>query len=194
MYKAVIFDFFGVFCPDITMNWFQKTVSDYEAKLSEFQAICTRSDYGTLSKADFYQEVSALVGVSVDEMEKGVEAETIINTSLVSYTGKLRQRGFRIACLSNGTHEWTLAVIKDHGITHLFDEIVLSGDLGIVKPSPEIYDRTLEKLDLPASEAIFVDDRKVNVDAAEILGIRSLVFSDTETFAREFEQLVAAVK
>jgi hypothetical protein len=63
MYKAVIFDFFEVFCPDITMNWFKKAAPDYEAKVSEFQAICTRSDYGTLSRADFYKEVSALVGV-----------------------------------------------------------------------------------------------------------------------------------
>jgi epoxide hydrolase-like predicted phosphatase len=194
MYKAVIFDFFGVFCPDITMNWFKKTAPDYEARLSEFQAICTRSDYGKLSRADFYKEVSALVGVSVDEMETGVEAETIISTSLVSYAGELRQKGYRTACLSNGTHEWTLAVINNHGLAHLFDEVVLSGDLGIVKPNPEIYNHALEKLHVAASEAVFVDDRKVNVDAAETCGIRSLVFSDTETFMREFEQLVADAK
>lgn len=194
MYKAVIFDFFGVFCPDTTMNWFQKTLPDYEARLSEFQAICTRSDYGTLSKADFYKEVSSLVGVSVDEMGKGVEAETIINTSLVNYANELRQRGYRTACLSNGTHEWTLAVINNHGLAHLFDEVVLSGDLGIVKPSPKIYNHTLEKLHIAASETIFVDDRKVNVDAAETCGIRSLVFNNTKTFISEFEQLVAAAK
>ena len=194
MYKAVIFDFFGVFCPDITMNWFKKTLPDYEARLSEFQAICTRSDYGTLSKANFYKEVSTLVGVSVDEMEEGVEAETIINTSLVSYVKELRQKGYRTACLSNGTHEWTLAVINNHGLAHLFDEVILSGDLGVVKPSPEIYNHMLETLDISAAEAIFVDDRKVNVDAAETCGIRSLVFIDTETFTSEFEQLVAAAK
>lgn len=194
MYKAVIFDFFGVFCPDITLNWFQKTVPDYKAKLSEFQSICTKSDHGTLSKADFYKEVSVLVGISVDEMEKGVEAETIINTSVVSYANQLRQKGYQTACLSNGTHEWTLAVMNNHGLAHLFDEVVLSGDLGIVKPSPQIYNHALEKLHVAASEAIFVDDRKVNVDAAEACGIRSLVFSNTETFISEFELLAASAK
>ncbi len=163
MYKAVIFDFFGVFCPDITLSWFQKTIPDYEAKFPEFQAICTRSDYGTLPKADFYKEVSALVGVSVDVMEKGVEAETIINTSLVSFVRGLRKNGYRTACLSNGTHEWTLAVINNHGLAHLFDEVILSGDLGIVKPSPEIYMHALEKIHMSASDAVFVDDRKANV-------------------------------
>lgn len=194
MYKAIIFDFFGVFCPDITLNWFQKTVPNYEEKLSEFQAICTRSDYGTLSKADFYKEVSTLVNVSVDEMTKGVEAETVINTPLVSYVKDLKQRGYQIACLSNGSREWTLAVINNHGLGKLFDEVVLSGDLGIVKPSPEIYVHTLEKLNMTASEAIFVDDRKVNIDAAEACGIRSLVFNDTDAFINELEQLVAVAK
>jgi epoxide hydrolase-like predicted phosphatase len=194
MYKAVIFDFFGVFCPDITMNWFKKALPNYEARLSEFQAICTRSDYGTVSKAVFYKEVSALAGVSVNEMTQGVEAEIVINISLVSYVKQLRQKDYRTACLSNGTHEWTLAVINNHGLAHLFDEVILSGDLGIVKPNPEIYNHALEKLHVAASEAIFVDDRKVNVDAAESCGIRSLVFSDTETFMSEFEQLVVAAK
>ncbi|HSX06623.1 MAG TPA: HAD family phosphatase [Candidatus Saccharimonadia bacterium] len=194
MYKAVIFDFFGVFCPDITMNWFKKMSPNYEVKLPEFQTICTRSDYGTLSRADFYKEVSALLGVSVDEMEKGVEAETVINTPLVDYIKELRQEGCRTACLSNGTHEWTLAVINNHGLTHLFDRIVLSGDLGVVKPSPEIYNHTLEKLNVAASEAIFVDDRKVNVDAAEACGIHGLLFDNTETFINDLEQLVATAQ
>lgn len=194
MYKAVLFDFFGVFCSDLTMNWFRKVTPDYESHLSEFQAICTRSDYGVLTRADFYSEVSKLAGVTVDEMIRGVEAETFINDSLVSYVEKLKQQGYQTACLSNGTHEWTLAVINDHGLGHLFDEVILSGDLGVVKPSPEIYMHTLEKLNIAASEAIFVDDRKVNVDAAEACGIRSLVFKTTESFIDEFEQITASTR
>jgi putative hydrolase of the HAD superfamily len=194
MYKAIVFDFFGVFCPDITLNWFQKTVPNYREKLSEFQSICTRSDYGTLSKADFYKEVSILANVSVGEMMEDVEAETIINTALVKYVKDLKHRGYQTACLSNGTREWTLAVISNHGLGNLFDEVVLSGDLGIVKPNSKIYVHTLEKLNIMASEAIFVDDRKVNVDAAEACGIRSLVFSDLDTFINELEHLAAVAK
>ena len=191
MYKAIIFDFFGVFCPDITMNWFQKTVPDYNKKLSDFQAICTRSDYGTLTKSDFYKEVATLANVPVDEMIAGVEAETAINISLVNYVKGLKRDGYQTACLSNGTHEWTLAVIKDHGLRLLFDEVILSGDLGIVKPNPEIYIRALDILHVAASEAIFVDDRKVNVTAAEECGIHSLVFESTDRFISDLKPLLA---
>lgn len=189
MYKAIIFDFFGVFCPDLSMNWFCKTAKGYKAKLPEFHAICTQSDYGRLSRADFCKQVSALAGISVDEMVQEIEAETKINDSLVNYVKELRQN-YQIACLSNGSHEWTIAIINDHGLAHLFDEVVLSADIGIVKPNPEVYAYTLEKLGIKTSEAIFVDDRKVNVDAAEACGIRSLLFSNTETFIKEFEQIL----
>jgi epoxide hydrolase-like predicted phosphatase len=189
MYKAVIFDFFGVFCPDITLEWFKKTVQEYESKLADFQEICTRSDYGKLSRADFNKEVAALANVPISDLVDGVEAEIAINTQLVEYAKRLKSSGYTIACLSNGTHEWTLRVINDHGLGRLFDLVVLSGDLGIVKPNPEIYKYTLKKLGIKPSEAVFVDDREVNTLAAEVYGIPSLVFTSTEAFIVDFEAL-----
>ena len=193
MIKAVIFDFFGVFCPDISLEWFKETVPDHESKLTEFQSICTRSDYGTLSRADFFKEVAALAKVTVDEMARGLEAKTIIDTQLVDFVKVLRQNNYKIACLSNGTHEWTLRVITDHGLESIFDEIILSGDLGIVKPNHEIYLDTLNRLSVDAKQALFVDDRKINTDAAEECGIRSLIFRDTPTFIDEIESLLSEI-
>lgn len=190
MYKAIIFDFFGVFCPDISMNWFKKTVPNSNDKLSKFQDICTKSDYGELSKPEFYDEVAMLANVTVGSAIAGVEAEIHINAPLVKYVNELQARGYLTACLSNETHEWTLELINKQGLSNLFNEIVLSADLGIVKPSPEIYIHTLEKLNVAASEAIFVDDRKINTDSAQELGIRSLIFIDTPTFIKEFEQMI----
>jgi putative hydrolase of the HAD superfamily len=191
MYKAIIFDFFGVFCPDITLEWFKATVPDYQNSLPEFYSICTRSDYGKLNRADFFKEVSALAGVSVDEMVRGVEVRTIINKQLVDYVKSLREKNYMIACLSNGTHEWTLRVIVDHGLGDLFDKIVLSADLGIAKPNPEIYQRTLEMLNIKSDQAIFIDDRKVNTESAEKCGISSLIFRDTPTFINELDRLIS---
>jgi FMN phosphatase YigB (HAD superfamily) len=188
MYKAILFDFFGVFCAPIATNWFKKAVPDYnEEQLKTWQALCTQSDLGKLSRANFNVEASRLTGVPVPEIIRGIEAEAFINIPLVIYTRELKSREYRIACLSNGSHEWTLQVINDHDLGELFNEIVLSGDLGIVKPDPEIYEYTLKKLGISAAEAIFVDDRKVNVEAGKACGIRSLVFTDTPTFIADLE-------
>jgi epoxide hydrolase-like predicted phosphatase len=189
MDKVIIFDFFGVFCAPIATNWFKKAVPDYQVKLADFQALCTRSDLGGLSRSDFNNEASKLTGIPVSEIAEGIEAEMVIDTALVDYTEKLKESGFRVACLSNGGHEWTLQVINEHGLRHLFEEVILSSDLGIVKPDAEIYIQALRKLSIQPSQAIFVDDRKANVDAAERLGIRSLVFTDTATFMKDFEKV-----
>jgi HAD superfamily hydrolase (TIGR01549 family) len=189
MYKAIVFDFFGVFCAPMATNWFKKAVPDYEAKKAGFQALCTQSDLGKLTRAEFNQKTAELAGVSVDDVEKGIEAEMIIDTELVAYVRKLKAEGYLIACLSNGGREWTLKVITDHGLRDLFEEIILSTDLGIVKPDPNTYLRTLETLKLPADQTIFVDDREANVVAAEACGMRGLVFTNAASFIRDIQDL-----
>ncbi len=190
MHKAVIFDLFGVFCPDITMDWFKQTVPDYETKLSDFRAICTKSDYGKLSRQDFYEEVSALAGIEASSMKSGVEARIVIDKMLARYVTGLHEQNYKTACMSNGTHEWTRRMITEHGLADLFDEIVVSGDLGIAKPNPGIYIHTLGKLGVSPHEAVFVDDRQVNVDGALDVGIQSLLFTGTQQFIDDFENLV----
>ncbi len=51
MHKAIVFDFFGVFCAPMASNWFKKAVPDYEAKKAAFQELCTQSDLGPLTRA-----------------------------------------------------------------------------------------------------------------------------------------------
>lgn len=190
MIKVVIFDFFGVFCTSMGSNWFKRVTSNDPEKMAQAQMLFKQSDLGQLSLVDFHKKASKLTGVSIDEIDKGIEAEKIIDTGLVKYVQQLKDRGFRVACLSNGSHEWTLRVINDHEIGHLFEEVVLSSDIGIVKPDLKIYKYTLKKLNIAPSEAIFVDDRQANVEAGETCGIRSLLFTDTPTFIDQFEEII----
>ncbi len=171
-------------------NWFKRVTSSNTEKLAQAQVLFKQSDLGKLTLEEFDKKASELTGVPIQDVTTGIEAEKVINTDLVAYVQKLKDRGFRVACLSNGSHEWTLRVINDHAIGHLFEEIVLSGDLGIVKPDRAIYKYTLEKLGVRASEAVLVDDRRVNVDAGEACGIRSLLFTDTPTFIEQFEEII----
>lgn len=165
---------------------------NYQDKAVAYQQLLTQCDLGQLSRADFNKAVSELTGFSPTEIAKGIEAEKAIDTDLVAYAQGLKKQGYRIVCLSNGSHEWTLQVINDHAMGHLFEDVILSGDLGIIKPDPEIYEYMLRKLKLPASEVLFVDDRQVNVDGAEACGIRGMLFTDTRAFIRDFEALSAS--
>ena len=58
----------------------------------------------------------------------------------------------------------------------LFDGLVISGEIGMVKPNVEIYEYLLKKHGLDASECLFVDDRLDNIEAGESVGIKGYLF------------------
>jgi len=55
-----------------------------------------------------------------------------------------------------------------------FDFATFSGDIRLIKPDPAIYEHTLQGLGVNASEALFLDDREINIQAARALGINSI--------------------
>jgi 2-haloacid dehalogenase len=66
-----------------------------------------------------------------------------------------------------------------------FRDVVVSGDEKLVKPNPAIYRLALDRFGLAAEEAVFVDDRRENIDAAAALGIRAVLFTDAPAFRAE---------
>ena len=81
--------------------------------------------------------------------------------------------------------------IETHFPEHLgvFDRLILSYEVGCRKPHPAIYERALAAAGCRASDVIYIDDRKDLVEAAQDLGISSLLFTSVEDLRRRFEDL-----
>jgi glucose-1-phosphatase len=62
-----------------------------------------------------------------------------------------------------------------------FDELVFSCEVGLAKPDPAIYETTCERLGVPTREAVFIDDKQQNVEAAAALGMRGVLSENTQT-------------
>lgn len=84
--------------------------------------------------------------------------------------GELRRRGRKIYLLSNAQSDFTRPEIEMLGLTHYFDGIVLSSELGCKKPSPVFFRRLLERYGLKPSESIMIG----NDETADIAGARSV--------------------
>jgi len=101
---------------------------------------------------------------------------------------RAKEAGIRTALLSNSWgHRY-----PDHLFDGMFDAVVISGQVGLRKPEPAIYQHTVGLLDLPATECVFVDDIRVNVDGAVavgMIGVHHVAYSDT---ASELSSLFAA--
>jgi putative hydrolase of the HAD superfamily len=115
------------------------------------------------------------------------------NAELIAYLRDLRERGLRLALLTNNVREWEPLWRPKLPVDELFETVVDSGFVGMRKPDPEIYELTLERLDLPAEACLFLDDIDVNVQTAESLGMRGVHFRDTAQAIAEIEAALDAV-
>jgi putative hydrolase of the HAD superfamily len=101
------------------------------------------------------------------------------NEELIAYFGSLRERGLRLALLTNNVREWEPLWRAKLPVDELFELVVDSAFVGMRKPDPEIYSLTLERLALPAEACLFLDDIDVNVTTARELGMTGIHFVDT---------------
>ncbi|MGH9162286.1 MAG: HAD family hydrolase [Vicinamibacteraceae bacterium] len=95
-----------------------------------------------------------------------------------------RARGTRVAMLSNGVPEVMSCLRADRPLDEWFDAVVVSYELGIVKPDPAIYQACLDRLTVAPARALFVDDRRENVEAAAQLGWQTLHFTGEDAVPR----------
>jgi len=109
------------------------------------------------------------------------------NKKLYKLAFKLKKQGHKIAILSD---QWWLskeAVIKEKYMKK-FNVVVISCDVGLRKPNPEIYKLTLKKLKLPAKNCLFIDNQTWNLTPAKKLGMKTILFkTDEQLFKQLFK-------
>ncbi len=104
---------------------------------------------------------------------------------MVGLVRRAHESGIRTALLSNS---WGNDYPRD-GWDRMFDVVVISGEVGMRKPEPEIFVHTLELLGLAAPECVFVDDLEHNIEAAVALGFVSVRHVSYAETARELDVL-----
>jgi putative hydrolase of the HAD superfamily len=104
---------------------------------------------------------------------------------------RFRETHGRTALLSNGVPEVMGRVRTDRPLSEYFDAVIISCEVGCAKPDPRIYQLCLTALGVSARSALFVDDRRENIDAAAHLGLQVFQFKGDESTA-DLRSLVVA--
>ena len=89
---------------------------------------------------------------------------------------ELKQCHGRLACLSNDVSGWSRKLRQRFGLESWIDHWFISGDLGLRKPSAEIYRLAADRLGVRPRDVVFVDDRPRNLDAAKAAGFNTVLF------------------
>jgi putative hydrolase of the HAD superfamily len=143
--------------------------------------------------AELQGELATVLGqrVNLDGYAQRLMAAMQPNEPLVSYYRTLkRERGIRIAVLTNNVKEWQPLWREPQRIDELAELVVDSSFVGMRKPEPGIYELTLERLGLPAEACVFVDDLEINLPPARALGLATVHFQDTAQALAELEALI----
>jgi putative hydrolase of the HAD superfamily len=143
-------------------------------------------DEGKLTGLAFWQKLLSDAGIAE---KAGMAAElnlwdarmwTTQNPAMLAWQIALKQRGIKTAILSNMGDNVLENIKRTFDWLARFDVLVWSYQLGMAKPEPAIYQHTLRELGVEPGEALFLDDKLVNIEAARALGMCGILFSTVD--------------
>ena len=185
MIKALIFDCFGVLYWD-DLNRIYNLVSP--DKFQDLNDIIHACDHGYITREDFLNQVGALAGISVEAVVAVIHDKQRRNEPMIDRVRELKKH-YKIGLLTNmgpGTIE---DVFSETERAELFDSVVISSEVGMIKPSRDIFELANERMGIPSADTIFIDDRPVNTDGAEIVGMKTILFTTNKQFEIELTSL-----
>lgn len=190
MLKAVIFDCFGVLYVDNSQAFYQKYVERYDELLPKLKELNAQLDYGLISELDWREQITSLTGLDRGLVDREIGGDYKRNQPIIDYIQQLRSRGILVAMLSNvgsGAMDSFFSQDERHD---LFDTTVLSSDVMLTKPHPEVYRLTAEQLDVEVSECLMIDDSADNCAGADAAGMRSVLYESNQQVKREINILL----
>ncbi|HUO73095.1 MAG TPA: HAD family phosphatase [Solirubrobacteraceae bacterium] len=142
---------------------------------------------GRIPEEEFEQQFAEVLGVEAAELIDRMFAGSSPDETMLDAVLRARQAGIRTGLISNswGTRRYDRAQLAD-----LFDGIVISGELGMRKPAPRMYELGAERIGAAASACVFVDDLPFNLEPAAELGMATVHHLDSEQTIAALERLL----
>jgi putative hydrolase of the HAD superfamily len=151
-----------------------------------------RAQRGEISLEQHWENQRKKLGLSPVEMQAFREQfwqGDRLDTDLVAYIRQLRQ-SYKTGLLSNAFSDLRRVVTEVLDFADAFDEMIISAEVGLVKPDPRIYQLALDRLGAAPEAAVFIDDFLRNVEGARAVNMRAIHFSNPQQARRELENLL----
>ncbi len=196
--KAVIFDVGGVLIRTHSRAGREKWAAQLGLDSWEFEHLVFNGDSGRQAQlgrqthAAHWRWLGERFGLSAGQlvqMEQDFFAGDKVNEPLLEYIKRLRQTGYRTGLLSNYTDAARRLWTEVYPFIQYFDGVVISAEVGVMKPHPRSYHLALESLGVVAAEALFVDDFAENIAGASAAGMQTLHFTDPALALRQLAEM-----
>ncbi len=192
---AVIFDMGGVLLRTTNSVPREAIAERFGVTRAELEAFIfmsetsLRSEVGELSDKEHWETVLRYFNQPVDDYPRVYDeffSGDAVDQELLGFAVSLK-KDYQLGLLSNAWVNARLLLGKHFDFIDVFDVSVFSYEVGMRKPEPAIFKVMLEKMDVNAENAVFIDDMPTNVEGAKSAGLHAIRFKDTQT-------TIAAVK
>ena len=153
-----------------------------------------RAQRGDITEETFWREIEHDLnldrfGMTTDEFRNEFFAEDALDEELMALIRSVRP-ALKTGLISNAWTGLRKALHTYFLIEDAFDALVISAEEKIMKPDARIYHLALDRLGVQPAEAIFLDDFKANIDAANALGLIGIHFQSTEQAQRDIRAVL----
>ena len=147
---------------------------------------------GEITTAEHWEAIRKTLGVSKKEFLQGpleFWGGDALDEDLINYLRNLRPH-YKTALLSNAWDDLRQMIEEIWKIDDAFDQILISAEVGLVKPDRLIYERIISDLGVKPTEAVFVDDFPQNVEAAKAAGLEAIHFHGPDQVLGDLQSLL----
>ena len=197
--RAVILDYGEVLChlpsPQAIEDFARMFKMDAKSFFPTYLQSRGAYDKGDLLAEEYWRKFAADAGVPVDlqtiEQFRQIDLKiwSTVNQAMVRWLQGIHAAGYKTAILSNMPLDMIAHIEKQFSWLVDFDQRVFSAGVRSVKPEPEIYRHTLEVLRVQPQEALFIDDREINLEPARAMGMQTIRFQSVEQLSRDLQVL-----
>jgi putative hydrolase of the HAD superfamily len=180
-----VFDSFRAFCeleglePDAVRDRFRQD--------RDCRELLIALETGAVDETEFEPRFAAHLGVAAPDLIDRLFAGSALDEEMIEAVRRARSAGIRTGLVSNswGTRRYPRDLLGE-----LFDGVVISGEVGLRKPAPEIYALGAEHIGVEPAECVFVDDLPHNLAPAAELGMAAVHHVSAENTIPELERLL----
>lgn len=196
-FDTIIFDFGGVILdiePDLSRRRFAEMLGIENARKLEAEQLPQLYEKGLISRAEFVSRINQIAGtqLSADEILSAWNAMLLnYKPARIEWIKRLHTT-HRLLLLSNTNdshfEHFHNKLIAEYGVTfyQLFDHVYLSHEMGMLKPSHEIYETVIAQQQLNLQRTLFIEDTARNVEGAQEVGLQTLLIPRNGEFYEFF--------
>lgn len=188
--KAIIFDCFNVLVADATHRALADLSELNPDKREEFSAVTHAVDKGVISDIEAARVQADLMGMSVEAFIELRNEGEVRNEALITFIKTLKGR-YRLGMVSNiNSRERLDSRFLTGQLDELFEVVVASGEVGYIKPEPEIFEIAASRLGVLPTECVFIDDIAAFCEGARAVGMQAIQFISTDQVIADLHSLI----